>query len=192
MTEENKAATGTEPLISEDERLRYIGFEVFRTPPKRDLFENEDEKNRYVERVHKKIESGEVLREDCTLCEERVSSLERVILLLASLLILGSLALPWFSAYNEIVEEADVSQTPAATEQSALPGTDTSATTAAAASDSVAAVATQQEPATPVAGEQASAGEQGQTTPSTDAAEQPQVSGQGLTGSEEVITSQVT
>lgn len=90
--------------IPESERFRYIGFDVYPGKPK-DLFKGEAERNKYVDAIRARREKGDVTRDDCKLYEKRVSGLDRIVLTLASLIILGSLFLPWFSAYNEVVEE---------------------------------------------------------------------------------------
>lgn len=101
--------------ITEQERMRYIGFDVFPGTPK-DLFKSEAEKSKFVDAVLDKRNSGEIIREQCTLLEERVSSFDRIVLLVASFAMIVAFFLPWFSAYNEIVEEptAKVMSHPAA------------------------------------------------------------------------------
>lgn len=91
-------------LVSEKQRFSYIGFDVFPGTPK-DLFKSDAEKSKYVDAVLKKREKGDTLREECTLLEERVSSLDRIVLTVASLVIVGTLFIPWFSAYNVIKSE---------------------------------------------------------------------------------------
>jgi hypothetical protein len=100
MADTEKKAPGGQ-RISDQERFRYIGFEVFPGKPK-DLFRNEAEKEKYVEQVQKKRQSDETLRDKCTLVEERIGTGERVVLILASLAILVALFLPWYSAYVEV------------------------------------------------------------------------------------------
>ncbi len=90
--------------ISDSDRFRYIGFEVFPGKPK-DLFKSEEEKSKYVDAVIAKRSKGEVIREECTLLEERVSISDRLVLTVACLAILVVLFVPWYSLYNEIVEE---------------------------------------------------------------------------------------
>ncbi len=91
-------------IISERDRYRYIGFEVFPGRIK-DLFKSEAEKEKLVEKVVAKRAKGEIIREECQLMEARVGIGDRVILTVASAVILISLFLPWYSAYNEIVED---------------------------------------------------------------------------------------
>ncbi|MGH8015642.1 MAG: hypothetical protein ACREBV_05585 [Candidatus Zixiibacteriota bacterium] len=94
----------TPKKINERDRLRYIGFDVFPGEPK-DLFKSEEEKKKLVAQVRERLEHHDHLRSDCTLLEERVSGTDRIFLTIASAVIVLSLFLPWYSAYNEIVEE---------------------------------------------------------------------------------------
>ena len=105
MAAEEKTKDNSKNKISEQQRFRYIGFEVFPGKPK-DLFKSDAEKEKYVEVIKAKREEGEVIREQCTLLEDRVSFLDRLVMIIASLAIIISLFIPWFSAYNEIVEES--------------------------------------------------------------------------------------
>ncbi len=93
--------------ITERERFRYIGFEVFRGAPK-DLFKNAAEKEKYEKILAAKRDKGEVIREDCKLLEDRVSMSERIVLAVSSIAILLSLLLPWYSAYREVTKEKEV------------------------------------------------------------------------------------
>lgn len=88
--------------ISERERFRYIGFEVFPGAPK-DLFRSQGERDRLVDSVKEKRAKGEVIREDCKLLEQRVSFGERLVLTIACVVIIATLFLPWYSVYNETV-----------------------------------------------------------------------------------------
>jgi hypothetical protein len=108
--EENKKSVGNR--VSDSDRFKYIGFEVFPGKPK-DLFKSDAEKEKLVDAVVAKRAKGEVIREDCTLFEERISTSDRLVLTVACLVVLATLFIPWYSAYNEVVEEITV---PAATE----------------------------------------------------------------------------
>ncbi len=130
--------------ITENQRFRYIGFEVFPGKPK-DLFKSDKEKAKYVDDVVAKRAKGDVLREQCTLLEARVSFSDRLVLTIASLLIFATLFIPWYSAYNEIVEE---STKPAQTEQAPAV---TDSTMLAMAGDSLAAAGGQAVAATTTA-----------------------------------------
>ena len=99
-----KDSTRARSLCRGNQRFRYIGFEVFPREPK-DLFRSEEEKRRLVEHVVEKRQRGDLLREECQLLEDRVSLVDRLALTLASLMILVSLFLPWYSFYNETIEQ---------------------------------------------------------------------------------------
>lgn len=98
--------------ITDDQRFRYIGFDVFPGKPK-DLFKSDAEKTKHENAVKAKREKGDIIRDECTLLEPRVSLLDRVVLTIACVMIIGTLFIPWFSLYNEVVEETI---TPASTE----------------------------------------------------------------------------
>ncbi len=91
--------------ISVDDRFRYIGFDVFPGKPG-DLFKSDAEKAKLVDNIVSRRSRGERLREQCTLMIERVSGYERWVLVLASVVILLSLFLPWFTVYQERVVES--------------------------------------------------------------------------------------
>jgi len=116
MAEGDKKSQGKN-RISDEQRYRYIGFEVFPGKPK-DLFKNEAERDQLVQGVLAKRHSDETLREDCILLEERISMGERIILAVASLAILVALVLPWYSVYMVV---------PAASTPAAQPAVDSSA-----------------------------------------------------------------
>lgn len=128
--------------ITEDQRFRYIGFEVF--PGKvKDLFKTDDEREKYIDGVRKKRQKGDTLRDQCTLLEERISTTDRIVLTIASVVILATLFIPWYSVYNEKVEvtrEAVTEQAAVPTDSvmSAVTGDDTLAATAQAAGAMVA------------------------------------------------------
>lgn len=107
MADKEKNSASSSKRITEDQRFKFIGFEVFPGKPK-DLFKNEAEKQKFVDAAQAKREKGDVIREECTLLEERVSLSDRLVLTIASLILFASLFLPWYSAYNETVEETQV------------------------------------------------------------------------------------
>jgi hypothetical protein len=107
--------------ITEKERYRYIGFEVFPGTPK-DLFKNDAEKTKLVQTLQDRRQSKDTLREDCKLLEERVSFGERVVLAVASVVILFALFLPWYSAYT-IVPDTPAQGSGAAATPSGSTGT---------------------------------------------------------------------
>lgn len=121
MADQDKQ-TDAQRRISEDQRYRYIGFEVYPGKPK-DLFKSEAEKEQLVDAVVKRRTRGEILRDQCTLLIERVSGTERLFLAAASIVVLLSLFLPWYSVYSERMIESTVATAPA--EPVAVAPTDT-------------------------------------------------------------------
>jgi hypothetical protein len=109
MTDRDKTSPSGQ-RISEAQRFRYIGFEVFPGKPK-DLFKSDAEKQKYERDIVAKREKGEVLRESCTLLENRVSRVERLVLTAASVVMFLALLLPWYSAYSEKVEQVPAQST---------------------------------------------------------------------------------
>jgi len=107
MAADDKVKKNSVKPITEDQRFKFIGFEVFPGKPK-DLFKSDKEKDKFVNGVLSKREKGETIRDQCTLLEERVSFLDRLVLTAASVLIFAALFVPWYSVYNEIVEEEAV------------------------------------------------------------------------------------
>ncbi len=133
--------------INEKQRYSYIGFEVFPGKPK-DLFKNQAEQDKLVEKITAKRAKGGFDREGCTLIEERVSFGERLVLAVSSVIMLCALLLPWYSAYTEvpIVAEAEPQAVAVVDDSLALVGDslslaeDSLAVAAAPLSDSMAAV----------------------------------------------------
>ncbi len=111
MADEEKVG-GSDKRISDAQRMRYIGFDVFPGKPK-DLFKSKGEKDKLVESMLAKRSKGEVIREQCTLMESRISFLDRLVLTVACLVIIGSLFIPWYAVYNERVDEEVVPTTEA-------------------------------------------------------------------------------
>ncbi len=101
MAEEDKKKTTSEKRVTDDQRFNYIGFDVFPGKAK-DLFKSAAEKDKLVEGVRAKRDSGQTKREDCMLFEERVSGLDRTVMVVACLTMIFSLILPWFSVYNRL------------------------------------------------------------------------------------------
>jgi len=153
--------------INEKDRFRYIGFEVFPGKPK-DLFQSDAEKEKLIDVRRKKRESGDLIREECTLFDDRVSRVDRVVLTLASLAMVAALFIPWFSAYNEIEKTAAAPQS--VTDTLAISGGEVAGDslalavgTAAATADSAVAAVTGQVAETPLAAattEEVAAGEE--------------------------------
>ncbi len=110
MTEDKKETPPSTGRITEDERFKYVGFDVFPGRIK-DMFKSQAERDKLVEKVRQKRENkGDLiaLREECTLLEERVSLTDRVFLMIACVAMVAALFLPWYAAYNEVVEENQV------------------------------------------------------------------------------------
>lgn len=145
---DEKKDTGSGKRINQEQRLNYIGFEVFPGKPK-DLFKSESEKDRLIEAAKARRTTGQTVREDCKLLEPRVTQLDRIVLTIACVAVLAALFLPWYSAYNEFVEETNY----AAADTTTLAVADDSLAAVTIASDSVvldtslAMVATTDEPA---------------------------------------------
>jgi len=117
MADEEKKVV-PQKRISDKQRFSYIGFEVFPGTPK-DLFKSDAEKKKLIEQLHtRRSETG--AREHCTLMEERVSLVDRLVLTIACVVILAALFLPWYSAYNEVAEEVTEQATTAMTTDSLL------------------------------------------------------------------------
>ncbi len=106
MTAKEKK-TETEKRIDDRQRFKYIGFEVFPGKPK-DLFRSDAEKAKYIEDIQQKRSKGQLLRDHSTLTEERVSTGERIVLTVVSLIILATLFFPWYVGYTEVVETPKV------------------------------------------------------------------------------------
>jgi len=109
MGEEDKKERSVK-RISEKERYKYVGFEV--APGRiKNIFKSDAEKAKLVEEHRQKREHRSglgALRDECTLLEDRVTMRDRIFLTLACVVMVGALFLPWYSAYNEIVEESSV------------------------------------------------------------------------------------
>ncbi len=103
MADEEKKV-GSIKRITEKERFSYIGFEVHPGKPK-DLFKSDAEKEKLIKSVLEKRAKGEIIREACTLTGERVSFGDRIVMTITCVIIIAALFLPWYSAYNEIIEE---------------------------------------------------------------------------------------
>ncbi len=103
--------------VSREQRLNYIGFDVFPGKPG-NLFKSDNERDSIISRIKGKREHHDQIREDCTLMVERVNSFDRIVLAVTSAAIIIALIFPWYSFYNEFVEETKASQEP--TEQIAV------------------------------------------------------------------------
>ncbi len=103
MADQDKQ-TGTRPRINDDQRFHYLGFDVFPGKAK-PLFKTDAEKAKIVQAVQAKRQQGELIRDECTLLTPRISKLERLVLTVASVVIIVALIFPWYSAYNEVVDQ---------------------------------------------------------------------------------------
>ena len=108
MTEEKKNSE-TRKRITEKERFSFIGFDVFPNDPK-ELFDSDAEKEMLLAQVRARHDKHDHLRESCTLLEERVSFTDRIAVTAGAVLVFIALFLPWYSVYNEIVEDTPVAQ----------------------------------------------------------------------------------
>ncbi len=100
MAEENKK-NEKEDQISEDLRYRYIGFDIFPKKPT-DFWKDEEEKRKHLERLREERSQGTRLEREHSLMQVSVfSRTERIILSIASLLLVLSLFVPWFSVRGE-------------------------------------------------------------------------------------------
>ena len=108
MTEEKKNLAARK-RITEKERFSFIGFEVFPKDPK-ELFDSDAEKEKFLANVRARHEKHDHLRESCTLLEERVSFTDRIAVTVGAVMVFVALFLPWYSVYNEIVDDAPVAQ----------------------------------------------------------------------------------
>jgi hypothetical protein len=106
MTQEDKNKA-PKKRITDQERFKFIGFEVFPGKPK-DLFKSDKEKTGLVDAILKRRGEGKRLRDQCTLMEQRVTIGDRIVMAVACVAILVVLFMPWFSAYNEIIEEQTI------------------------------------------------------------------------------------
>jgi len=100
MAEENKK-NEKEDQISEDSRYKYIGFDIF---PKKatDFWKDEEEKREHLKRLKEEKSRGRLVERDHSLIQVSVfSRTERIILSIASFLLVISLFIPWFSVRGE-------------------------------------------------------------------------------------------
>lgn len=105
MAEKQDNGPKNDKQFDPDERFRYIGFEVH--PGKiNDLFKSDSEKESWVKKIREKRKKGFRLRDETSFDAPRVSSYERIVLTITSLVLIASLFLPWFSGYKEYEVEA--------------------------------------------------------------------------------------
>ncbi|HUV31314.1 MAG TPA: hypothetical protein VMY05_09530 [Acidobacteriota bacterium] len=109
MTEEDKKETARK-RITDLQRMKFIGFEVFPGKPK-DLFKSEDEKSEFEKQARDRRGKGASTRLDSKLLEERMSFKERIVLAFASVIVWAALFFPWYSAYTEVADESPAAVT---------------------------------------------------------------------------------
>lgn len=99
---------GVQKTFNPDERFKYLGFEIH--PGKiGSIFKSDSDRESWIERVRQKRQKSTRVREHNTLEEARVTSMERIVLTITSVLLIASLFFPWFSGYREFeVEPAPV------------------------------------------------------------------------------------
>jgi len=107
MADKDPKAASAKNSISDSQRFKYIGFDVFPGKPK-ELFKSDSEKEKLVDAVKARREKGDVIRDECLLLGERISLSDRIVGTVACLVMVAALFFPWYSAYNEIVEESQV------------------------------------------------------------------------------------
>ena len=166
MAEKEEKGKPSQKAFNPDDRFRYLGFDI--KPGKiGDLFKSDSEKESWIKRVLEKRRKGAHTREHNTLEEPRVTSYERIVLTITSLVLIASLFLPWFSGYHEMVVETEVMPTEevvAAIPDSlaeTLTADSLTAGAATSADENPAAVAVVEE--TPDAGTEAAVNENGRT-----------------------------
>lgn len=111
--------------ISVDERFHYIGFEVFPGKPK-ELFASDAEKRKLIEAAHAHREHGDTSREHCSLIEPRISTADRNVLTAAALALFLSLFMPWYSVFNEVVDQPAANQSSVTAQSGTATGSITS------------------------------------------------------------------
>ena len=141
MAEEKESGAKKEKEFDPDERFRYIGFEVH--PGKiKELFKSEAEKDKWVKGIQEKRKKGAILRDSTSFDVPRVASYEKIVLTVASLILIFSIFLPWFSGYQQYEVEAVKPAAPVAAMADSL-GVVDSLGMAMTAADSSAVVATE-------------------------------------------------
>jgi len=100
MAEENKK-NEKEDKITEDLRYKYIGFDIF--PKKgKDFWKNEEERRKHLKKIKEEKSRATLLDRDHSLVRVSVfSKTDRIVVSIASFLLLISLFIPWFSLRGE-------------------------------------------------------------------------------------------
>ena len=96
MEDQNKNASSAE-RVAEEDRFKYIGFEIYPGKP-RQFWENEEEKKNYLEDIRRKKSSSSLLEREHSLIKMVLfSKTDKVVLTIASIFMVLSVFLPWFS-----------------------------------------------------------------------------------------------
>jgi len=96
MEDQNQKNISAE-RVSDEDRFKYIGFEIY--PGKtRKFWENEEEKKNYLEEIKRKKSSSSLLEREHSIIKMILfSKTDKVILTIASIFMVLSVFLPWFS-----------------------------------------------------------------------------------------------
>jgi hypothetical protein len=96
MEDQNPKVNSTEE-VSEEDRYKYIGFDIY--PGKINKFwKSEEEEKKYLEEMHRRKSSTSLLEREHSLMKVVLfSRADKVILTITSIFLVVSLFLPWFS-----------------------------------------------------------------------------------------------
>ena len=82
---------------NEEDRFRYIGFDVYPSKSKK-FWKNEDEEKRFLEETKKKgLGLSSIEREYSLVSASVFSNVDRIVVMISSILIIITFLLPWFS-----------------------------------------------------------------------------------------------
>lgn len=96
MEDQNQKNSSAEKVPEED-RFKYIGFEIYPGKP-RQFWENEEEKKNYLEDIRRKKSSSSLLEREHSLIKMVLfSKTDKVVLTIASIFMVLGVFLPWFS-----------------------------------------------------------------------------------------------
>ncbi len=90
-----------------EKRFRYVGFEVYQGKKIKGLFKSESEQKGWVQRVLDKRAKGNKIREHTQFDVPRVAGYEKIVLAIASVVLIASLFFPWFSGHTEYIVETE-------------------------------------------------------------------------------------
>jgi len=87
--------------ISEDDRFRYIGFDIYPGKAK-EFWKSEEEKKAYLERIKKKKGILSLLQRDHSAVHVSIfSPVDRIVLTASSVVVILSIFFPWFSFHRD-------------------------------------------------------------------------------------------